>query len=437
MLKYSKITKGLSAVVCAVVLFGSPLLASDVQNVCENTDCLDADISVKAEYIADRSASGVDLSELIKILELLQSNSAGFFEPLTQNLSGFFDTIIGIIKTVSSGGTVSFDMTSIGPRIQLAVATAKNIAIAAAKDADEGLYYKEEHVLVKYGFGVTGVILDMINPFTTSSTINGDKAKLERILKEALDTPNMTDSSVANTNIKEEFETLLRDCRNLVISRWQYLQGKSEFENFKKQISKSTILRLDSVLRYGEAKEAMSVLQNEKAKIEKIIEDIGYDKVVSSVFDREALAVELRSARLLKFTDFKDKSPKVNLALENEILRITGIRLNPLATMAEIKQAQNDLTEAIQVAKDSDGAGDVLASKESKDELLRELHIARFLKFRRTAKKGWKVNNELDNVVLSLNWTSINIFASQSEVDRALTKIKEAMEKAEAAPDLS
>lgn len=435
MLRKDKILKSLSAVVCAVVLLNGTVQAEE-ENVCATTDCIDATISDKVNYVEENTETGVDTNDLIKILEALKVNTEGFFVPLAQNLAGVFDTIIGVIKTVSTGGTISFDYSSIGPRIQLLVATAKNIAIASAKDPVNSIYYKEEHVLIKYGFGVTGVILDMINPYTTSGTITGDIAKLDRLLKEALATPNMTDKSVANTNVKEEFETLLRDCRNLVISKWTYLQDRPEFDDFKKQIGESTILRLDSVLRYGELKEAMGVLSESKTKMDDILKEIGYENIRSSVFDREELAKQLRSARTLKFTDFKNKAASVNLALEAEITRITGIRLDPTASMADIEKAKDDLSEAIEKAKNSNEHSEVLASKESKDELLRELHIARFFKFRITAKKGFDVNFELDKVILSLNWTSINVLATQEEVNNALHTIKEAMEKAEAAPDI-
>lgn len=430
-----KITKGLSAVVCATVLFSASAQAS--QNVNEVSNYVATNTLESRQLIASRSSSHADaLKEFAKVLELLKANTSGFYAPLTQNMNGVFDTLIGVIKTAASGGKVDFDLTSIGPRIQLAIAATKNIIAATVKDPQKGLYYKEEKVLIKYGFGVTGAILDMVNPFTKTSTIKSDMTKLDRILKEALAGPNMTDDSVANTNVKEEFETLLRNSRDIVISKWTYLQNEPEFVTFKKQITKSTIQRLDPVLRYGELRTEMAKLQASYDKIQQVLQGVGYENITSSLLDRIKLAKELAQAGALNTSEFKNKSPKLKLELTKELLRIAPITLNPVASLADVYKAKEDVKKAVQKVRDSVSADDKLASKSSKDILLRELHIARFLKFNKTARKGWDVNSELDKVISSLNWTSININATQAEVDNGIKTIKAAMKKAIDAPNV-
>lgn len=424
-----KVTKGLSSVVCALVLFSSNALASQ-ENGVGNTN-------IVKESISSRSASNTKaLEELTKLLELLKANSSGFFAPLTQNLNGVIDTIVGALKTAASGGKIDFDFETIGTRIQLAIKTVKNISQAVQKDTNTTLYYKEEKVLVKYGFGITGVILDIANPFTKGDTLSADESKLERILKEAQNGANMSDESIANSNVKNELETLLRDCRNIVITRWTYLQDRAEFTDLKEQIATATAKRVDPVLRYGELKSEMATLQAKKDAVDKILKEIGYANIPSTIFDRMELGVALLQARTLQFGVLKDKTTEVKNALNSEIERLTKIRYNLSTSLADIMKAKEDLKLAIKKATNATSTNSPLATKSSKDMLIRELHIARFLKFRKTAKKGWDVNAKLDKIVFKLSIISINPNASQAEVDGAIKSVKIAMNEAISAPDV-
>lgn len=424
MIKSKFFRKSLVAVSCSALLLGAPSILS------ANTETASAIQAYNA--VSDRAVDKKQLEEFIKIFGGLKDSALKLDIPAIKDLGGLFDTITGIATSVATGKP-DFDIQTVAQRIELAINIVKTIVDVTNPESSNFLYYKEQRVLTEFGFQMTGIILNIINPLTKSGTLDNDKARLIRIVAKAAAGANMTDSSVANTNVKEELETLLRENRNFAYITLFPIKNNDVVEDYKKYLLSATGIRLNPMATWKEVKEAKKTLEAKKAAAQVAFDNADPSQILAPTTLRIEFDKKLHKARFLKFNELKGKDADALRKLDDEILRLTGVRLNPMATVADLKKAENDLEVAIDIAKNSEAKK---VSKESRETLLKELHEARFMKFNVLSKKGWDVNSKLDGVIASLSWTSINAFASADEISNAVLKLREAVKAAKAAPNL-
>lgn len=410
----TKLSKVASILLCSTLFIGTYSQANTNSNVTTETKASLGSIDTEK------------LSELLKLLQEANKGLSGTSLSFIKDLGGVFDTINGIIKSVASG-KLDFDIKTISTRIKLSIKLVQNIKVAA-----DALTNKEQHVLTKFGFSISGIIIDTLNPLTSNMVLNYDLTKLDKVLKEALEGPVQGPDSIANTNKKEELARLLRSSRSLILENILHIKNNETFDNFKNEVSKATLVRLDPNKKVREVNETIEKITTLKENLIEVIANLSDESIIATLAQKEELAEKLRYARTLKYTQLRGKSLEIRRNLDKTILKLTGVRLDIDATVAEINNAKEDLKEAIEEAT---SAKDVMASNELRQELLAKLHEARFLKFNVLSKKGWDVNYTVDKVIFSLNGLSINLYSTQVEVENALEKLNNAIEKAKAAPN--
>ncbi|MDO5018410.1 MAG: CAMP factor family pore-forming toxin [Lagierella massiliensis] len=91
----------------------------------------------------------------------------------------------------------------------------------------------------------------------------------------------------------------------------------------------------------------------------------------ANIYVRADLDRLLHAARMAKFYELKDKSTQVIKTLDREVLRITGERLKPQATVADIYRLTDELNQAMEEALNSE---DFRATK-AEIELVKILRI--------------------------------------------------------------
>lgn len=407
----------LSIVGCTVLMLNTSISADT--NVCVKQDTTQVDrlAQVDKEKLAKLS------KDFAKALEVIKGHNLTFIK----DLGGVFDTIQGIMSSVATA-KVDFDVGTVETRIKLAIKLIENIKLAVEKLTD-----KEQYVLNKYGFAVTGVILDALNPLTKNPTLIYDLSKLDAIITEAINGPEMTPESVANVNKKEAFARALRKYRSFIFGKLFVVKNSADFNKFQQEIAKATLVRLNPETKLKEVNAYIAKLEGMKKELDTKLEQLGDANIIASIPLKEEFAKELRSARALKFGELKYKDRQVNRVLDKEILRLTGIRLDPRASIAEVNQAREDLKVAIKTAQEAE---DVFATYESKRAFSKALSDARFYKFNILAKKSYETIVELDRVILELTGVDIKIRPTQQEIDEALKTLNDAIAKAKASPDI-
>lgn len=105
----------------------------------------------------------------------------------------------------------------------------------------------------------------------------------------------------------------------------------------------------------------------------------------------------LHKFRFYKFNETKKSSEDVNAKLDEVVLRATGVRLNPFATVADIKNAITQVVNASEAAKQNQMPADFVTLQESK--LTPEQVKASFEKLNKTFDLGIGTGKKLKSLI--------------------------------------
>ncbi len=220
----------------------------------------------------------------------------------------------------------SMDLNALKPKAMILAMTAR-----AAKLGSGEYNRRVQRTHTHLGFVVTKALIDAANPFISAEEAQAAVASIEKALEEMKNAPDMSEESVANTWVKEEMASKLREYRTYQYNEFAY-KPKDQVKAFNKLILKATSVRLDPNAKLKDVDATLAKLEEEALKIQGIDES-------ATLGQRANFWQKAKFLNLITKAFFTNKSAlgSDKAKMDADIKQARKVHINYKATQGEVK----------------------------------------------------------------------------------------------------